>query len=65
MSYIINPEGLAPAQMSGEACASCAKSWPAPSVSIGRLPNGGTVRCCPECAQAVAPYRPEPALVNP
>jgi hypothetical protein len=45
----------------GEACASCAKSWPAPSVCIGRLPGGETIRCCPECAQAVAPYRPEAA----
>jgi hypothetical protein len=64
MPYLINPEGLAPAQMTGEACVSCAKSWPAPNVPIGRLPGGGTVRCCPECARAVVLYRPEPAAVN-
>jgi hypothetical protein len=61
MSYIISPEGLAPAQISGEACASCGKGWPLPSVCIGRLPDGETVRCCPECAQSVALYRSEAA----
>ncbi len=49
----IDPAGMSRAQLAGEACASCGKSWPRPRVQVGRFPGGGVARCCPECAQAV------------
>lgn len=43
---VINPTGLAGPQLAGEACASCSKSYPRPSVLVGRTPSGAPLYVC-------------------
>jgi hypothetical protein len=50
---IISPEGLSRAQRDGDACVSCRKVFPRPTVRVGRLPSGGALYACPECVPAV------------
>jgi hypothetical protein len=50
-----DPQGLTCAQCDGDACVVCHKKWPRPRIRVGRLPNGGAVFACPDCAEALAP----------
>ncbi|GAA4085319.1 hypothetical protein [Actinomadura miaoliensis] len=51
----IDGSDLTDTQRAGNACAVCGKTWPRPTVLIGRLPDGRQLLICPEHATGSPP----------
>ncbi|MFC6885322.1 MULTISPECIES: hypothetical protein [Actinomadura] len=52
-ALVFDASGMSGAQRMGEACALCAKRYPAPRVIIGEFAAGERARACEECGPAV------------
>jgi hypothetical protein len=51
----IDPTGLTARQRKGQACVSCHKKWPRPSVLVGYLPTGQPLYVCDDCVAVIEP----------